>query len=307
MARLPHIRAPMAATQVARSFHRPGWIYEEKVDGWHVLAYKDAAGVRLVSRNARDLTRRFPELAAAVAELKPPTLILDGEIAVFDRQLLSHFEWIRARPKDAAATPPTLLAFDCLYVRGKDLRKRPLRVRRNVLEELVSDQRLILPARRLAEDGLEAWAQVIARLRGPGREGRHLSLRGGPHALLAEGEGAALPGGRAGLGAQAGAGMTEPGRAGASRAPAGGPERRRRPGPPRQSPGYTLGISPGRAPSTPPSRSKSRETLMLTDRRSGRAAGAHERLPQGRQEVLAEFFSAGVPSPRLAVPPPSPS
>lgn len=113
MARLPHIRAPMAATQVARSFHRPGWIYEEKVDGWHVLAYKDAAGVRLVSRNARDLTRRFPELAAAVAELKPPTLILDGEIAVFDRQLLSHFEWIRARPKDQAATPPTLIAFDC--------------------------------------------------------------------------------------------------------------------------------------------------------------------------------------------------
>jgi len=45
MARLPRIKTPMAATQVARSFHRPGWIYEEKVDGWRVLAYKDAAGV----------------------------------------------------------------------------------------------------------------------------------------------------------------------------------------------------------------------------------------------------------------------
>jgi len=65
MARLPHIKAPMAATQVARAFHRPGWVYEEKVDGWRVLTYKDAAGVRLVSRNARDLTRRFPGLAAA--------------------------------------------------------------------------------------------------------------------------------------------------------------------------------------------------------------------------------------------------
>ena len=134
MARLPHIKAPMAATQVARAFHRPGWVYEEKVDGWRVLAYKDAAGVRLVSRNARDLTRRFPGLAAAVAALEPPTLLLDGEIAVFDRQL-SHFEWIRARPKDETATPPTLIAFDCLYARGKDLRKRPLRMRRNVLEE----------------------------------------------------------------------------------------------------------------------------------------------------------------------------
>jgi ATP-dependent DNA ligase len=50
MARLPHITTPMAATQVPRPFHRPGWIYEEKVDGWRVLAYKNAAGVRLISR-----------------------------------------------------------------------------------------------------------------------------------------------------------------------------------------------------------------------------------------------------------------
>jgi bifunctional non-homologous end joining protein LigD len=153
----------MAATQVARAFHRPGWVYEEKVDGWRVLAYKDGAGVRLVSRNARDLTRRFPELADAVAALEPPTLILDGEIAVFDSQLLSRFEWIRGRSKDAAATPPTLIAFDCLYARGKDLRARPLRMRRNVLEDLVDGHDLVLPARRLASDGLEAWRQVIER------------------------------------------------------------------------------------------------------------------------------------------------
>ena len=37
-----------------------------------MLAHKYAAGVRLVSRNGRDLTRRFPELAAAVAALEPP-------------------------------------------------------------------------------------------------------------------------------------------------------------------------------------------------------------------------------------------
>jgi len=38
---LPIITAPMAATEVQRPFHRPGWVYEEKVDGWRVLAYKD--------------------------------------------------------------------------------------------------------------------------------------------------------------------------------------------------------------------------------------------------------------------------
>jgi len=114
----------MAATQVPRPFHHPGWVYEEKVDGWRVLAYKDAAGVRLISRNGRELTRRFPELARAVGELEPPSLVLDGEITVFDRQLISRFEWLRGRPKDDTATPPLLMAFDCLYARGKDLRKR---------------------------------------------------------------------------------------------------------------------------------------------------------------------------------------
>jgi CheY-like chemotaxis protein len=43
---------------VARPFHHAGWVYEEKVDGWRVLAYKDAAGVRVVSGQGRDLTRR---------------------------------------------------------------------------------------------------------------------------------------------------------------------------------------------------------------------------------------------------------
>jgi len=88
---LPEDQGADGGNQVSRPFHRQGWVYEEKIDGWRVLAYKGAAGVCLVSRNGRDLTRRFTDLAAAVAELKPATLILDGEIAVFDRHLLSRF------------------------------------------------------------------------------------------------------------------------------------------------------------------------------------------------------------------------
>jgi len=81
-------------------------------DGWRVLAYRDAEGVRPVSRHGRDLRRRFPELAAAVGALEVPSLLLDGEIAVFDRQILSPFARLRGRPAEEAATPPTLIAFD---------------------------------------------------------------------------------------------------------------------------------------------------------------------------------------------------
>ncbi|HXA95794.1 MAG TPA: hypothetical protein VN323_09550, partial [Candidatus Dormibacteraeota bacterium] len=127
----------MHATQIAKPFHRPGWVYEEKYDGWRVVAYKDADRVRLVSRNGRDLTRRFPGLVAAMGDLPARTLILDGEIAAFDTGLVSRFEWLRGRPKDQTATPPMLMVFDCLYARRKDLRGRPLDVRRHVLESEV--------------------------------------------------------------------------------------------------------------------------------------------------------------------------
>lgn len=58
----------MAPTLVRPPFHRDGSHYEEKVDGWRMLAYKAGATVRLISRNAVDHTRRFPEIAAAVAK-----------------------------------------------------------------------------------------------------------------------------------------------------------------------------------------------------------------------------------------------
>ena len=56
---------------------------------------------------------------------------------MFDRDLVSHFEWLRARPKDEPATEPVYIAFDVLELDGKDLRPLPLRERRRVLERLV--------------------------------------------------------------------------------------------------------------------------------------------------------------------------
>ena len=38
-------------TQVRQPFHREGWVYEEKIDGYRMLAYKDGRTVRLESRN----------------------------------------------------------------------------------------------------------------------------------------------------------------------------------------------------------------------------------------------------------------
>ena len=81
----------MAPTLVRPPFQRDGFVYEEKVDGWTMLAYKDGRRVRLISRNAVDHTARFRELAAAIAKLKPDTVVLDGEVAVYDEKLVRPF------------------------------------------------------------------------------------------------------------------------------------------------------------------------------------------------------------------------
>src|SRR5216684_1627693 len=86
---MPPVWPPVALTHptlVARPFHHEGWIYEEKYDGWRLVAYKRDGQVWLLSRHHRDHTRRFPALAAAIAALAPPTLILDGEVVIFDRR-----------------------------------------------------------------------------------------------------------------------------------------------------------------------------------------------------------------------------
>jgi len=151
----------MQPTLVARPFHRPGWVYEEQIDGYRMVAHKDGPRVSLTSRQGKDFTRRFPELTQAFVGLGAESAVLDAEVAVFDRQLVSRFEWLRGRPEDDVATPPLLMAFDLLELDGEDQRKRPLRERRQALEHLLTGERLILPVRRLSPSGLEAWKEVL--------------------------------------------------------------------------------------------------------------------------------------------------
>jgi bifunctional non-homologous end joining protein LigD len=163
MADMPRHFRPMLLSELKQPFHKAGWIYEEKYDGYRAVAYKDGPNVRLVSRNLKDLTRQFPDLAAAVAKLRAPTLVLDAEIAVFDERFVSHLGYLRASRHEQLLTPPVLIAFDCLHARGKDLFREPLRRRRAVLEkELRRAEGPVLLARRLAANGLEAWEEVKA-------------------------------------------------------------------------------------------------------------------------------------------------
>jgi ATP-dependent DNA ligase len=57
----------------------PGWIHEIKHDGFRIIAVRDGARVRLLTRKGIDLARRFAQIAAAVAVLPVRSCIMDGE------------------------------------------------------------------------------------------------------------------------------------------------------------------------------------------------------------------------------------
>jgi bifunctional non-homologous end joining protein LigD len=141
----------MLATLVAEPFHRPGWVYEEKYDGYRILAYKEGSRVTLYSRNAKDRTETFSAIARAVSTLPDRTLLLDGEAVAFDSHLVSRFQLLQQ-----GDVPYVYAAFDCLYRNGHDLRNEPLTVRRSAMEEAIGDTDHLFASRRLESNGLAA-------------------------------------------------------------------------------------------------------------------------------------------------------
>ena len=150
--RIPFRVQPMLATLVPEPFDRPGWVYEEKYDGDRILAYKEEGRVRLLSRNGKDRTANFPRIAAAIRTLQPVTLLLDGEVVVLDKKGVSHFQLLQQDKGE-----PVYAVFDCLFHEGKDLRREPLSMRRDVMERSIGSSEVLLPSRRLAINGIEAF------------------------------------------------------------------------------------------------------------------------------------------------------
>jgi bifunctional non-homologous end joining protein LigD len=152
--RVPFRIQPMLATLVREPFHRTGWVYEEKYDGYRIVAYKEGDRVTLFSRNAKDRTSTFPAVAEAVASLAARTLVLDGEVVLFDRHNVSRFQLLQN-----LSSPPKYAVFDCLYHDGRDLRKEPLSERRAELERVIGKRKdaAVFLSARLAADGLKAY------------------------------------------------------------------------------------------------------------------------------------------------------
>jgi bifunctional non-homologous end joining protein LigD len=112
----------------------PGWIHEIKHDGFRIMARRDGAGVRLITRHGNDFTSRFPLVVAAVTALPARSFLIDGEAIVTDGDGLAVFDLIRHKRHSEAAV---LVAFDLIELEGEDLRRSPIEYRKHKLAKLV--------------------------------------------------------------------------------------------------------------------------------------------------------------------------
>src|SRR6266478_5877505 len=113
---------PMLCESAERPPEGCEWRYELKLDGFRAIGRKSGRSAQLWSRNQKDFTRRFPDLAKGIAEL-PSDTVIDGEIVGPRRQrqaLVQPAPGLRQRPGDRAVR----LRF--ARVAGKDVRLWPL-------------------------------------------------------------------------------------------------------------------------------------------------------------------------------------
>ena len=133
----PTFVPPMLARLVRTLPDSPDWQYELKLDGYRLQAIKDGEKVRLLSRRGNDFTRKFTKIATNVSKIKESSLILDGEAVVVDNQGKPSFQMLQNRSHLPSGWALVYYAFDLLHLNGADLKDRPLRERRALLEKLL--------------------------------------------------------------------------------------------------------------------------------------------------------------------------
>lgn len=157
----------MAATLTRERFNTAEWVFERKLDGVRVLAYKNGGSARLFSRNRLPQDAAYPDITAAVAALPVREVILDGEaMGLFGKPSAIGY-----------------YVFDILWLDGQDVTCLTLDARREFLLGLPFKPPLQLVER--LEDAepweracREGWEGVVAK-----RRDSHYEHRRSPHWL----------------------------------------------------------------------------------------------------------------------------
>ena len=135
---LPDFVAPCLTMLADKAPEGNDWIHEIKFDGYRLQARLDGGKVKLFTRSGLDWTRKFPAIAAAVAELPAEAALIDGELVVNDDKGVSSFSLLQQELKAGRDACMAYYVFDLLHLDGDDLRPLPLTARKAALTQTLA-------------------------------------------------------------------------------------------------------------------------------------------------------------------------
>ena len=151
-----HLR-PMLATLTDAPFDDKDWIFEDKYDGFRVVATIDEGKVTLYSRNGKIISHNYIEVAKALESIKHDAVI-DGELVAIGKDGLSHFQLLQNARREKAKL--RYCAFDLMFQNGDDLRRLSLLERKRRLKAILPKHKLIAFSRHRATFGTKFFGEA---------------------------------------------------------------------------------------------------------------------------------------------------
>jgi bifunctional non-homologous end joining protein LigD len=134
---LPGFVQPALATSIGKVPSGDRWIHEIKFDGYRVQVHLANEAVQIFTRRGHDWTHRFKKVAHDAWHIKAASAVIDGEVVVPAADGTTDFSVLQNELK-GQSTKIVLVAFDLLYLNGRDLRKLPLHQRKAELKKIIA-------------------------------------------------------------------------------------------------------------------------------------------------------------------------
>jgi bifunctional non-homologous end joining protein LigD len=154
---LPRRLQPMLATLTDGPFDDAGWIFEDKYDGFRMVAKIERGNVTLYSRNGKIISHSYMEVAGALEGVKGDAVI-DGELVALDENGVSHFQLMQNALRHEAKLQ--YCAFDLMFHDGEDLRSLSLLERKKRLKEILPRNKLVAFSRHRKTEGKKFFEEA---------------------------------------------------------------------------------------------------------------------------------------------------
>src|SRR4029079_18311252 len=133
---------PQPATLVKEPPTGDGWLHEIKYDGYRIGCRIRDGRVTLISRNGKDWTAAFPEIAAAASALPTKDALIDGEVAIVLPDGRTSFQMLQnAAQGEASEGTLIYFVFDLLRLARGRVSARPLAERKPRLKALIGGRK----------------------------------------------------------------------------------------------------------------------------------------------------------------------